>query len=321
LTSYRKRKLSLSYSGSDDEENKSKSSSECSSRYFRGKKDKKLKSLVKKLARGNIKKPEKFLRKLEKVLGKSSFLALKKLMIQEAHQNLNKTVFIKINDNIRMLRGSWHQGDKNVFHMKFAGRQCCAMAVTSILKAKILSPSKWSTNTINQNMMEANALYKTVHILSEYEDVRIPTTGYLFLNNFDVVKNDITMFDTSFKIAYERDPSIYGNLCDNQLSQSFGFNLLRGLIELFIEHSAGVLITQDRSYAVIASSEKFYFCDSHSCNEMGLPTDGDGQSCVIECDTIEDLCYICKRATGCCNSEYTLDYVDVSVVNNLQKCV
>lgn len=329
LKSQRKRKILSNFSSDDDESSVSRqrmmtknayltpsSSSEDKSANEDDKNDEELKKLLRKLTRGIIKNPKKFLRRFEKVMGKTAFLKLKNLLVEEVEQNQNQTVFFTINENVRLLRGSWHQADLDVFHTSFAGRQCCAMAVASILQANILSPSKWNTNVINQNMMEANALYKTVHIISEFEEVDIPQTGFLFLSNFDVVKNDLKMFDTSFKIAYDCDPPIFGNLCDEIHSESVGHTLLGGLTELFLLHSAGILIANDRSYAVIANSEKFYFCDSHSCDEIGSPNEENGRACVIECDTIEHLSKICKRATGSHNEVYTLDYVDVTVVSS-----
>lgn len=225
--------------------------------------------------------------------------------------------FSEIDNNCRIVHGAWHQADPNIFYSSFAGKQCCAMALAFIVKSVITPPSEWTSSTINQNMIEGNALYKTVQLISDFNRILIPKSGYLYVKNFDVVKKDLRMFDASFVLRYERDPPIFGNLLDALNQYSIGANLVSALTDLIDEHSAGILIASDRSFAVISSCNKFYFCDSHNCGPAGEPNDLDGRACVIECDTIENLCNVCKRAAGCENEQFTLDYVDVAIT---QKC-
>lgn len=190
------------------------------------------------------------------------------------------------------------------------------MALAFIVKSAVLPPAQWTSDTINQNMIEGNALYKTVHVLSEYARIVIPSSGFLYLKNFDVVKNDMRMFDGRFIVDYENDPIFYGNLQDDLNQEGCGLTLFEALYLLFDGHSAGILITESQSFAIISSRNKFYFCNSHSCGLNGEPMGNSliGRACVIECDTIESLCDICKRTTGYENEPFTLDYLDVSFV-------
>lgn len=282
----------------------------------------KLKVLMNKLSNGKVKDSKEIQEKLENVMGKEAVTRLRALMIkffsqdaQQAESNLpvKQTTYTAIDPHCRIIRGLWHQADADIFNSKYAGRQCCVMAMSSIVKSVIIPPSEWSTDIINQNLIEGNAIYKTIQLLSDHQGIGIPASGYLFVKNFDVVRSDLKMFDATFDLLYENDPLIFGSLSDEKNQGPVGVTLLHGLCQLFESHSAGILIANDRSFAVVESGGKFYFCDSHACDESGKGTSGAGSACVIECDTIEHLNVICKEATGSENREFTIDYVDVVV--------
>lgn len=62
----------------------------------------------------------------------------------------NKQDFIQINDLSRILQASWHQANVEVFTSGFAGVQCCAIAMSNIIRASITSLQQWSKNTLVQ---------------------------------------------------------------------------------------------------------------------------------------------------------------------------
>ena len=293
--------------------------------------DAELKNVIVQLSEGKIQSPQNFLESFKKTVGDGAYNNLQNLfnksleMEKETEKQRDERPqsfeanFVEINDNFkvlgRVISGAWNQADSKVFYSKYAGKQCCAMALAFIVKSAVLPPAQWTSDTINQNMIEENALYKTVKLLSEHAKIVIPSPGYINLKNFDVVKNDLRMFDARFLLNYENDPVLYGNLKDDLNQEGYGFTLFEALYLLFEGHSAGILITQSQSFAVISRCNKFYFCNSHSCSINGEPdTNSNGRACVIECDTIGSLCDICRRTTGYENEPFTLDYLDVAVV-------
>ncbi|GFR03235.1 ATP-dependent DNA helicase [Trichonephila clavata] len=71
-----------------------------------------------------------------------------------------------INNSIRVLRASWHQGNNQVFNTNHAVSQCCAMVLANITRAAILAPHSWTNNILNTNMLEGDAIYAEIRQLS-----------------------------------------------------------------------------------------------------------------------------------------------------------
>lgn len=80
-------------------------------------------------------------------------------------------------------------------------------------------------------------------------------------------------------------------------TRDFGYKLSDGLAKLFETHTTGILIAGSKTFAIIKSENKFYFVDSHSCGPKGS-TASNGRACAIQCDDINELHRICRRATG-----------------------
>jgi len=226
--------------------------------------------------------------------------------------------YMPINENSRIMRGKFHQG-MPIFGSGYEGRQCCAMAAAAITKAQLLTPREWTTAILDEILWNGDNLYSEVRILTTANcQTQIPDSGYLLVRNFNVIKNDYLMYgDHAFSMNYADYTEIYGTLNDEE-NRTVGVDLIDGLNWLFLEHSAGILIARQYSYAVMKVADKFYFYDSHATGQKGgrvRNEERDGKTSIIECDTIQDLETIIKRAFGgkknCMNVQYTLDYVDV----------
>ena len=59
-------------------------------------------------------------------------------------------------------------------------------------------------------------------------------------------------------------------------------------------------------FAIIKSENEFYFVDSHSCGPKDS-TARNGRAYAIQCDDINELHRICRRATGSRRIDYTID--------------
>lgn len=93
-----------------------------------------------------------------------------------------------------------------------------------------------------------------------------PPSGFLLVNNFDVVVNEFTMFGAGFSIHYNPDPAIFGSLEDHKNpSEGLAVRLYDGLKRLFENHTSEIFIANLKSYAVMKNNNLFYFADSHSC--------------------------------------------------------
>jgi len=175
--------------------------------------------------------------------------------------------------------------------------------------------------TLKYNLMSGNSLYKNVRINEKSLRYQIDESGQLEVRHFDMFKKNLQMYNETFSMCYESDESpYYGNIQDKYQEDDFGISLENALKHLFKNHTAGVLVASSKSFAVICSGTKYYFTDSHSCDQRGKPLSGDnGKSCVIECGDIFELIRKIKRATLFLNCQYTLDYIDIHRHHNMKK--
>lgn len=228
----------------------------------------------------------------------------------------NGSAYNNISPDCRIVRAIVNQSDEDVFNPDYAGKQCCAMALASVVRSKLQMPREWTTDTVNENLQEGDAIYEIIRTKSQGKGIQIPDSGYLFIRNFDLFKSDLKMYNNTFKLKYRNDPAIVGNLEDARNEDSAGVTLFEGLQRLFVKYSTGILIANSKSFALIKSNGRFYFCDSHACDEFGAPTDDEGVACVIECDTLEALNRTCKQTAGSENFQYTIDSIQVALISD-----
>lgn len=246
-----------------------------------------------------------------------------------------------LGDKSRIIRASWHQGDsvsvhndnsnkkhnynnnynnsynnnnllQRIFNPVYAGVQCCAMALTFVVRSSILDVGQWNTNILNENMIEGDSLYSRIRttIAQNNNEDEIAEREYLNVADFDIIKDGIHMFYENFRIEYDGETDIYGSLSDRANHGNIGYKLKDGILKLFEQHEAGILIANGKSFALIKSIDRYYFVDSHSCGPKGS-TASDGKACAIQCDDITEFHRICKRATGSRNVDYTINYITV----------
>lgn len=170
-------------------------------------------------------------------------------------------------------------------------------------------------------MIEGDDIYQQIVIENERRGgLAVEKDGYLEILHMNVIKHDFIMYNNAFSIAYDDNSPYVGSLSDSVNDGELAHTLESSLNTMFnIEHhTAGVLIAEGYSYGVIRNADKYYFTNSHSCGAVGGKARGpNGKACVIECDTFDELLRVCKRATGSKNVQYTVNYIDVRVIDNI----
>lgn len=74
------------------------------------------------------------------------------------------------------------------------------------------------------------------------------------------------------------------------------------------------MIAASKSVGIMHYNDKFYFTDSHSCGSKGENIGSStGKACIIECDTLEELERVCKRAVGSGNQQFTINHIQVDI--------
>src|SRR5271154_5268824 len=150
--------------------------------------------------------------------------------------------------------------------------------------------------------------YRVVEILKVFANYRILLQK--MESSYTIEINNHSVYTFNFSIEYEEEPSLYGILNDAVNNDNVGVTLRVALDIMFRDWVCGVLIAASKSLGVMNYDNKYYFTDSHSCGPKG-DSACNGRACVIECDTLDELVRICKRATGSGNSQFTLNYVDI----------
>ncbi|GFR18851.1 gamma-glutamylaminecyclotransferase [Trichonephila clavata] len=157
---------------------------------------------------------------------------------------VDTSAYMRSNDFSRIVRASWHQANDSIFISGFAGVQCCAMVLVNILRAYILSPQHWSTNDLNLNMISSDHIYRDVRFQTKRNFVAYPIdeNGYLLVQNFNVLKNDLVAFNKRFQINFDEEPRIYGDLNDQVNQANFGRTLCQGIDKIQSIHKVFVKV-------------------------------------------------------------------------------
>lgn len=216
---------------------------------------------------------------------------------------------------LNILRSTYHQGNLEVYEN--GGRQCVAMALANIVRSVTISLNSWNRDILDENFRAGDQIYSEIAATTrETANENIPETGYLQIRNLNVIKRRFSMYGRTYKMEYDED-GIFGNVIDTYNRDFEGaHSLYQGFQTLFGVHNTAILIACSKAYGILRSSGKFYFTDSHQCDEKGVPSFLNGTGCVLECNSIEDLCSLAKRTIGEINTAYNLYFIDVSENNN-----
>lgn len=165
-----------------------------------------------------------------------------------------ENLYVAINNVSRDLRASWNQSTSSIFTSAYAGVQCCAMALANVVRALIHTPNQWNQSILDQNLIAGDDIYGQIYSLTAEQEnaLSIPESGHLMVHNFDVIKQDFSMYSKNFSIEYNENPSLFGCLMDSvNRKDGIGNTLNDSMQNLFNDHAASILIAEGKSYGVI----------------------------------------------------------------------
>ena len=79
--------------------------------------------------------------------------------------------------------------------------------------------------------------------------------GFLLVQNFNVIKYDLTIFNKIFQINFDEDTSKLDRLKDQAIKSNF--TLREAFEEVFINHRAGILISEGKKFGAIHCNNKY----------------------------------------------------------------
>jgi hypothetical protein len=186
--------------------------------------------------------------------------------------------FQKISGNRLILRASFHQGSE-IFPLDTAGRQCTAMAMTSIAYACVQTPSTWDSEVMNANLIHGD----------KYFAYKSPSrTELMATEAAGIIEN---VFDgPSIELVSHEDESEHAGL--NKLiriiPRPINFDEMElmtasQLISKFIssERTAAILTVGGYSISLFKDSDSVFIFDSHSRGPSG-GVSSDGLACIIQ---------------------------------------
>jgi hypothetical protein len=183
-----------------------------------------------------------------------------------------------ISGNRMILRANFHQASP-VFPSDRAGKQCTAIAITSIAYASVQSPSTWDSEVLSKILIHGD-LYFSQKSPSGQELMAIEAAG--ILNN---------VFEgPSIELKCHENESTYGGLNKliSTIPRPLNFNDLElstatQLISNFIvsQHYAAILTVGGYSVSLLKNEGSIYYFDSHSRGPNGAISN-DGVACVIK---------------------------------------
>lgn len=178
------------------------------------------------------------------------------------------------------------------------------------IRSNILNINTWRPITLDENLINGDQLYQ--RLIERIPNV--PLNGYLTPRDLNVVSQGLNMSGRNFRFEAS-DFYAYGSMDDNiALMNEIGSTLENSIIKLFNNHSAGILVCDGRCIVILKSGEKYYLVDSHSHSDDARNSMPNGKACTVQCDTVAELVYFCKRATKNTNVEYSLEYVKVEEI-------
>lgn len=206
-----------------------------------------------------------------------------------------------------ILRSTYHQADMMIFPHEFAGSQCTAMAIASLITAFSIPPASWTVKVLDEILIEGDMLHSSIHEVSTIGDER----GFLALAD---IPRELIIKNRLFKISIMESSSQIGQLIDSENVADFWTPLKPALESFFELENFGLLIALEKSYGVFKSEEAFFLFDSHPCDDQGQPVHDGGKACVIKTESIEELVQIVKSKTDYASGDYSIDAIKIDEI-------
>ncbi|XP_022817720.1 uncharacterized protein LOC111350390 isoform X1 [Spodoptera litura] len=221
--------------------------------------------------------------------------------------------FKHLNDDISILRGSYHQGDAR-FSSESQGRQCTAIATVSCVAFHLIDPNSLCQSDIDYILIIGDKYYcdciATRPNIDDSNSEYLAATELLPYITFNRQQVNIT--------GYEQ-PIYNGHLVNDDSENSFP-NLKNALNRFFNEHSYGLITSNLTTVAVHCKRElesvTYFLFDSHARGAKGFKAPLHGTACCMRFKNIDSLYNVLRRNLTVKNSSnpYTLNVYSLTAL-------
>ena len=167
-------------------------------------------------------------------------------------------------------KGSFHQGNTNLFSVESAGKQCVTNSVIALVYHQQIPINAWNMEHLDDVLFNGNLLYLNIR---KRED-------YLLISE---IPDDIYLHEKHYKILPL--PPVYGSLSETSSPLSTPLHIA---IETLVAEKRTFFCIASfgddlgaYSFVIMAYHKNIYIFDAHSRNDAGLPV-AEGTSVVLE---------------------------------------
>ena len=200
-----------------------------------------------------------------------------------AQKNISQNNDCRSNsESMTVIRGNFHQGNLQLFDAESAGRQCSCNVLVMLCTVENIFDAL-TTYHLDEILQFGDQIYKTRCRELEIAKTLHPSK----ILDQTQLPDAFTIGEYSYTIDYKHQDFRHGRLNDNH-SQS---ELKTWLQYAFSVSNKNILILDGYMMAVYQhnATGQFVFFDSHSRNEIGLMTPGEGTSVVLIFENFQNL--------------------------------
>ncbi|KAF9406174.1 hypothetical protein HW555_013357, partial [Spodoptera exigua] len=198
-------------------------------------------------------------------------------------------VYVIINDNKAILRGSFHQGDLRFNSSR--GKQCTGIAAVACVAFTVLDPNNWSKSDIDYILIIGDKYYNDCIASRNNPAFGEMNPDYLAVTD---LMPSLVYNRQNIAITVLEETNINGHLDNDNSSDGFP-NLRNALRSFFTEYSSGILTTNAISVAVHYRTSYYYLFDSHARGAKGSSAPINGAACCMRFTDLDDLHTVLRR--------------------------
>ena len=208
---------------------------------------------------------------------------------QMAFTNYTVTILILSNDielnpgplNVptitNVVQGTFHQGHET-FSDYSIGKQCITNCASALAFSKVLYASQWTPQDLDNILFTGDTLFTEVKtkIDKRCKEIGIDSPHFLGIDELPKLQ---TLFNEHFRIKQLKILSAYVNTSNTSHSDN-SIYYKHMMVQLKISTGA-IFLIQHYACCAFYQDRKYYFFDSHSRNNYGMPSPN-GSSVLLE---------------------------------------
>ncbi|KAG7299154.1 hypothetical protein JYU34_017689 [Plutella xylostella] len=215
------------------------------------------------------------------------------ITVQQIQSN-QPSRLVHINNDVSILRGSFHQGNDR-FSIDSRGRQCTGIAATASVAFSLSDANTWTVSDVDYILIVGDTYYHECILARQNPNAGEQNVEYLALREL----LPRLLFNGHWvNVNVQNNVSIDGHIDKDQSEEGFP-NLKNALACFFRDHQCGILTSNSVSVAIacqsISGNTYYWLFDSHARGPKGYKASSRGTACCMRFVNIDELFAILRR--------------------------